>query len=919
MDSCLQNKNMEILRKICMMGCLVGCVAPGMAQQWNTLRGTIEDANTEEPLGFATIQLRHQNETSYAAVADYNGYYSFSKLPSGSYRVEVSYLGYDKDIRTLFISQDEELDIRLKSTVCSLNEVVVTASEQKGFTSSSRIDRTAMEHLQPSSFTDLLELLPGGKSVDPNMGNANTIRLREAGSTDEDIASLGVAFVMDGMPLNENANLQYVPGTYHGGKEFVSKGVDMRMISTDNIESVEIVRGIPSVEYGDLTGGLVNIKRKWSVSPLTARFKADSGSKLFSAGKGWTIDGKHILNIDLGYLDSKMDPRDSRENYKRISASVRWAADYKTFFGHVDWNMHADYTGSFDNVKVDKDVTVKENSYKSSYNKFAVGATWSLKRTESLFRRLVAHVSVSQEYNRIKEHRSVSIDRPTAIPHSLTEGEADGTYLPYTYVANMLVDGKPLYANAKLLGDFVFHIWNFSHTLRGGVEWNFSKNYGDGSVYDMNRPLNVASVYRPRRYKDIPGRQDFSLFVEEQWRMALGKHELALSAGLRANALVGLSDTYAMSGKFYLDPRVNLQWKLPSLGVNEDWLVDLTTGIGWLSKLPTTAQLYPDYKYVDIVQLNFYHNNPHYHRVNLMTYKWDNTNYDLKPSCNRKWELRLGISYKGNNMSVTYFQERMNDAFRDISYYRIFSYKNYDVSGLNVSELTAPPSLENLPYTDKSVINTYSKVGNGTRVRKQGVEFAFSSKRIDWLKTRFTVTGAYFKTTYSNNLPEYKTSSVLIQNEQLKYVGLYDWEEGTARESFNTHFVSDTYLPKIGMVFSLSAQCTWFTASRPLWNNGTPVSYVDNQGNVYPFTEESASNMELQHLVQTYSLSYFDKTRVPFAMDINLKATKEVGKFLKVSLFVNRILTAYPSYYRGTTLIRCSSSPYFGMEANLRF
>lgn len=911
---------MGILRGICMMSCLVlWCAVSGMSRQGNILKGTIEDAITKEPLGFATVQLKFQNGISYATVADYNGLYSFSKLPSGSYRVEVSYLGYDKEVRTLFLSKDAELRFRLKTTVHSLNEVVVTASEQKGFTSSSRIDRTAMEHLQPSCFTDLLELLPGGKSADPNMGSANAIRLREAGSASEDIASLGVAFVMDGMPLNEDANLQYVPGTYQGGKEFVSKGVDMRTISTDNIESVEIVRGIPSVEYGDLTGGLVNIKRKWSASPFTARFKADSGSKLFSVGKGWAIGGKHILNVDLGYLDSKMDPRDSRENYRRFSVSLRWATDYKTPFGQVDWNAHADYTGSFDNVKVDKDVTVKENSYKSSYDKFAVGASWSLKRAESVFRRLVANVSVSREYDKIKERCSVSIDRPTAIPNSLTEGEADGTYLPYTYVADMLVDGKPLYANAKLVGDFVFRTWDLSHTLRGGGEWNFSKNDGDGSVYDMDRPLNVASVYRPRRYKDIPGRWNLSLFVEEQLRMPLGKHELALSAGLRANALLGLADTYALSGKFYLDPRVNVQWKWPAFGANDDWLVDWTAGIGWLSKFPTTAQLYPDYKYVDIVQLNYYHNRPDYRRVNLMTYKWDNANYDLRPSRNRKWELRLGVSYRGNNMSVTYFQERMNNAFRDISYYRILSYKNYDVSGVNPSELTSRPSLESLPYTDKSIINTYSKVGNGTRVRKQGVEFTFSSKRVDWLKTRFTVTGAYFKTVYSNSMPEYKSSSVLIQNEQLKYVGLYDWEEGTMRESFNTNFMSDTYLPKIGMAFSLSAQCVWFTASRPLWNNGTPVSYVDNQGNVYPFTEESASNAELRHLVQTYSSSYFDKTRVPFAMDINLKATKEVGKFLKVSLFVNRILTAYPSYYRGSTLIRRSSSPYFGMEANLRF
>ncbi len=49
----------------------------------------------------------------------------------------------------------------------ALNEVVVTASESKRATGASIVDRTAMKHLQPSSFSDLMELVPsGGKSAD---------------------------------------------------------------------------------------------------------------------------------------------------------------------------------------------------------------------------------------------------------------------------------------------------------------------------------------------------------------------------------------------------------------------------------------------------------------------------------------------------------------------------------------------------------------------------------------------------------------------------------------------------------------------------------------------------------------------------------------------------------------------------------
>ena len=62
-------------------------------------------------------------------------------------------------------------------------------------------------------------------------------------------------------------------------------GVDMRSIATDDIQEVEIVRGIPSVKYGDLTSGLVKITRRRGGNNLSARFKADMNSKLFLCGK----------------------------------------------------------------------------------------------------------------------------------------------------------------------------------------------------------------------------------------------------------------------------------------------------------------------------------------------------------------------------------------------------------------------------------------------------------------------------------------------------------------------------------------------------------------------------------------------------------------------------------------------------------
>ena len=46
-------------------------------------------------------------------------------------------------------------------------------------------------------------------------------------------------------------------------------------VSPDNVESMEVIRGIPSVEYGNLTSGVVIVKTKTGSTPWEAKFKAD--------------------------------------------------------------------------------------------------------------------------------------------------------------------------------------------------------------------------------------------------------------------------------------------------------------------------------------------------------------------------------------------------------------------------------------------------------------------------------------------------------------------------------------------------------------------------------------------------------------------------------------------------------------------
>lgn len=157
-------------------------LAACLAAKADDIRGHIVDAGSNDAVAYATVTITDSHNRKLTTVSDISGYFIFQDLSSDRYTITVSYLGYHTLTQT-YTSRNGEtvtLTLKLKQDNRVLNEVVVTAHESQGITTSSVIDRKAIEHLQPSSFTDLLSLLPGGTTQLPDLTNANTIRLRQA-------------------------------------------------------------------------------------------------------------------------------------------------------------------------------------------------------------------------------------------------------------------------------------------------------------------------------------------------------------------------------------------------------------------------------------------------------------------------------------------------------------------------------------------------------------------------------------------------------------------------------------------------------------------------------------------------------------------------------------------------------------------
>lgn len=921
-----------------LLGLLLASAAEAQTTDEARLEVTVTDAASGEALGYAVCSLRPKegNGKERAAAADARGVCLLEGLKPGRFELRLLYMGH------VFLQGELQLPagltrrrIRLDIDPVAIGEVLVTAAESKGPTSSSKIGREAIAHIQPSSIADLMELIPGGRATDPSFGAPQEIRLREAApssSANYATSALGTQIQVDGIPISNDANLQYST-SYGSIQEYanVNRGVDTRAISTDDIESVEIVRGIPSVEYGDLTSGLVKVKRREGGRDLTARFKADMSSKLFSVGKGFERKGRGdaertTLNINADYLTAASDPRNPRQSYQRLTGSVRFGRHWQGSAYRYSAGGSLDYTGSFDNKKSDQDLDNglggPVERYKSNYNRTQFAATFAVEaRHRQFFHSLDLTASLSAEFDRIDRWRFVETGSDFAKTWGTEAGEYDAVIIPASYDATLLVDGKPFYGYAKAIAIFNADTERSRNTLRVGADWSMDKNYGRGLVFDVARPFSPQMDSRPRAYDAIPALHKLSFFLEDATTLALGDFRVEATGGVRAASMFNLGRRYTIQGKFYFDPRANVVVALPRFHVaGRNLTLRLGGGVGWHTKFPTMDSLYPDTEYFDFTQLNYWPANPALRRINLRLYTLDPTNYDLRAARNFKWEVRLDADWNDNQLSVTYFREDMTSGFRTTSDYRSFTFRDYDETAIDMEQLDGPPSLDGIPYTEERRLGGYSRSTNGSRTEKSGIEFAFTSQRIRAIATRITVTGAYFRTNYSNMHPEYLLPTSAPGGQTYPYVGYYFSTDGYLREMCNTNFLLDTQIPRLKLILSTSFQCMWFLGSRNTPVSAWPISYLDENLVSHPFTAESAADGLLSALVRDSDPTLWRYVTTPFSMNVNLKITKKLYRDkMAVALFVNKLLDYTPDYHTSDGRhIRREVTPYFGMELNIK-
>ena len=921
------------------------------APKGHLVEGCVLEAKTQVPVVGAAVRL---GEDYLWAITDIDGDFAFENVQPGKYTIEVSCLGYVSVSAEIDVKADiTELSFTLHESSLALDEVVVTAEKAKdGLGTTQNIGRDALNHLQLSSTTDIAALLPGGKTVNPDLTAENSFSLREGGAANGN-AAFGTAVEVDGVRIGNNASFGEMGGT------------DTRNVAVENIESIEVITGVPSAEYGDLNSGMVKINTRKGRTPVNVTFAVNPRTYQASVSKGIDLqEDNGVLNLSAEWARAVKKLISPYESYNRTGITL----NYTNTFARA-LHFEAGFAGNIGgmNSKDDPDAFTgqfqkeRDNAFRAN-----TSLNWMLNKSWVTSLKFDASVNFNDNLYRFHKYESYASNQPAV--HAEMPGYFLADQLPLTYFSDQVTDSKELDFAAS-----VKYSWNkrwddLKSLLKAGVQWKANGNVGQGEYYED--PKLAANGYRPRPYTDYPFMHNLSIYAEEHLTIPIARTNLEVTAGLRLENVFIKNSLY--NNKTTLSPRFNAKWQLADgLSVRGGW--------GITEKLPSYYILFPKQEYRDIQTFGFSYGDKtsyvYYTQPYTVTY-----NPDLRWQRNSNSEVGIDAAFAGMKVSLVGFYNLTKGPYNFLNVYEPYSYDILqrpegfvmpDNPQIKVDSQTGMMYVRGgneeywTPMDVKVTDRTFAKTtqqNNGADVKRAGVELVVDFPEIKPLKTTFRFDAAYTYTKYLNDqLSAYYQngwSHTTLANRSYQYVGIYanggsnaSVANGKITHNLDANLTAITHIPQARIIITCRLEATLLRRSLNLSeyngkdyaftvsetdNNPTggnihdgnsytavyPVSYMDLDGNVHPFTAAEAANPDFANLIlKSGNIYTFAQDGYGMYMSANLSITKEIGDHVSLSFFANNFTNSRPYVKSLATGVGAIFTPafYYGLTCRLKF
>ena len=892
------------VRRCLILAVLLCFAVHNVSGQFSLSGLVLEEGKDKNPIQYALVVV---NDNEQWAVTDAKGAFQLKSVVRGDVRITISCLGYAKKTFELNVTGNmDDLIYYLPEDNLALDEVVITAkSKSNEMATSYVIDRAAIDHAQMKGVADITSLLPGGQTR-PGVvqymatNSPQTIALRAGATLEGGGASFGTAIEVDGVRMSNNALMNIGIGSTTPSFNTAVAGVDTRNIATSNIESVELITGIPSAAYGDLTSGVVKINTRQGKTPYQVEMKTSPNTQSFSFNKGFGL-GRNagVLNISLDRLKSVSNPMSPYTSYVRNNMSVTYNNTFNQQRKPLEFTFGV--TGNTGGYNSENDPDMYVGTY-AKVNDNSLTLRTKLKYQLNLPWITNLEISASTGYSdkMIEEKRYRTSASTIPALHGMEEGyfvsqnfdehpDAPVVNIIGAWYQVLVVDNKELDMQGSFKARWIKKTGPVRNNVELGTDFSRSGNLGKGCYY---KELRYAPDWREYRYDQLPYTNNLALILEDNISVNIRKSLLRLMIGARSDMTMIKGSEYGTVSS--LSPRLNAKY---SFAENKDrWIdkVTLSAGYGKSVKLPSFNVLYPQPAYSDQQvygigtsaneNLTVYHIMPRLPEFNP-NLKWTHIN---------KMEAGMEFNIKNVFISFTVYQTKTINNYNDMSVYEPYSYSYTDridspvkpenrrvtvdrtTGVVTLSDITGEYSDMILPNNNKKAFKSTSKPINADPVLRRGVEWRVNFGKIQALQTSVNWDGNYY---YYKSLDEtitpYVTTQRMADGNPSKYIAFYVGPQNTAyngsiRKVLKSNVTLTTHIPAIRFIVSLKIEGSLYEHSQNISEyQGKPLGFVlDSNTDVFP-SETRKDIYAGDQFVAKYPLYYMSlddnmATKIPF-------------------------------------------------------
>ena len=506
-----------------------------LGQNTSSINGFVRNDLNGEPISYANVFI---SNTSLGAATDRDGYFVISDIPSGTYEVNVSMIGYavHKETIDLTNTSSMRIEVRMKEQVIKGSEILVTAERQKFERSieSSQISldireiNSAPAFIEPDVFRTL-QMLPGVQTTS-DFSSALYVR----GSTpDQNL------IMLDGIVV-------YNP--YHLGGIFST-------FNTDAIKEADFHAGGFPARHGGRMGAILNvINREGNTNKITGmanislisskgllegplpRWRGMKGSWMISGRRTYFDSIVDALKIPIG---QKADGTDAYFQFPyffydyqvKINLDINQdhRITYSRFYGDDVLDYSWDERESIDNANVNRDTETG----------FNIKWPWGNRTNGIIWRWIMSPEMVARTFISNSRYR---FDFDLGFYNRDTYTYADSVTSIFTDINWRLYD---IINDNSIETELAWKATD-RHEMTAGFQL---KSVG----FDLGEEVNIATQDTSITFSPLTldnKTREISFFIQDRWEFS---EKFKFQLGIRGTH-------YNLHDEFYLDPRLGMKY-----------------------------------------------------------------------------------------------------------------------------------------------------------------------------------------------------------------------------------------------------------------------------------------------------------------------------------------------------------------------